>query len=262
MENNLDQYRNSYRIPRSIRRQTLTRWAVIKTCTLGFICAVIFAVKLHFLSEISQTALRAVRLILSPIHNLCIKSCGLFGKSDISFIPVNIQFPTRKTSFIILGICSVVMLVLPRIKKIPLPLTVLCEVFFSPMLIYSIFFCFMPSWFVPADDSVSIVFSQSSVLIYLGFPILFYLFISLFPCGFWRNLFYIVVYELITAATFIMKYVIVIPLLSIGTQYAVPYVILFVLTLYDIVVLNSYFSNISCTESKRINNTTELWEKS
>lgn len=262
MGNKLEQIKDYNRIHRSIRRQSLTRHEIIKKCIVGLICCIVFAVKLNFICRISYTALSVVRYILSPIGNLCIKSCGLFEKSDLFYIPVNIQTPTPKTSIIILVICSVIMLLLPRVKKIPLPLTVLCEVLISPLLVYSFFFNFIPSWFVPADDSISIVFSQSAMLIYLGFPILFLLFLSLFPCGFWRSLFYVVVYELILAATYILKYIFVIPLLLIGTQYAVPYAILFVLTLYDILILNSYFSNISCTESKRINNTTKLWEKS
>ncbi len=262
MENNETQYCDSHnKIHRSIRRQKVTRSTMLSACMAGFVCEIIFVIKIVFVHEISQTLLNIVKWIMHPIIEVRMAVCTLFKSADIFYIPVEIAEPTTTTSVIILAVSLIVMVVLPKIKKIPLPLTILCEVLIMPMFIYSVLFCVLPEWFEPSEDSVSIVFSQSTLLLYMGFPLLLYLMMLVFPCGFWKRLLYVLLYELIVAVTSIIKYIIVVPLLYIGNQYVVPYVILLVLTMYDVIVLNSYFSNISCRESKKLNEADALWEK-
>lgn len=250
-----------YKIPRSERILKLSSSMVIGIIFTGVFVTIIFGLKFTYLSEISLAVVKITKALIGPLIPDTVTSSQMF-KKDIFFYFMQIDIPSRLHTIIILAVTLAVGIVLPRIKCLRLSTIVLFEVLLSPAFVFAVMFCILPEWFMDESYSVCLSLAMTSMLLLLGLPILMYALMLSIVCSFWKRIMYLLIYEVVLFMSCIVKYTVVTFMFSHGSYYVVPYIILLALALFDVLMLNFYYSIIASCESKNMNNNSEIWQKS
>lgn len=252
-------FNDEYFIPRHLRKLRCNWKQVAGVSVSAILVAIAFAGKMHFLPEFSRKSLELILEWLSLDGSVGITSSGLWKYT--SFLQMSVKYPGKTACIIIAIISLVTMIVITRIKFIPKPATILLNLLISPLASFAILFIFLPSWFSFNPDGMSDLVTTVSSLIVLGMPLLMWLFLAPVPISPWKRVMYIASFDILICILYFLKHIILIFIYRYTNALVIPYIELLILSLWDIIWMNTFYSLIMAGASKRANKNSKLWSK-
>jgi hypothetical protein len=226
-----------------------------------------FFAKLHFLSVFSEMSIYWIdHFFQIPENQVVIESETIWNSLQFSYLLVPIETPSRILSLIVALVVSFIMFLLLQILRLTkashaLPTVILFNLLLSAIFCFSLLFLIMPGYFSQDYTSLSKMFSMVSHLILLGMPLLFCFLTAPVPVGFFTRLAYTVLFEVAIVLLFFIKYALFIVLCTYGTYLVIPCIVLLILSLWDVLYLNSIYSVMLSRASVKINKRKKVWQK-
>lgn len=246
-------------IPRHCRGMKFG-WKKFFGIALSALCvAAVFILKLHFLPDFSEISLKAILETMSLDGRIDILKSRIW---DRTFFPdMTVSYPGKLTTIIIAVASALLMIVIPKLKFLLQPAIILCNLLISPIAVFSILFIFLPQWFSFDPQNMSDMMTTVSSLIVLGMPILMWLFLAPLPISPMATILSIALFDIILFIIYFLKQLILIFIFRYTNILFIPYLMLLVLTLWDVIWMNATYSIIVSHVSKKADTDKSLWLK-
>lgn len=252
-------FNDEYNVPRHLRKLRIDKRHKAGILYSAIFVLVVFGIKMFFLPSFSSRTLELLLASLRMDDVIDIAASNIWKYTY--FLQMSVRIPDRIECAISALIAVCLMVIITRIKVIPKPVTILINLLLSPIATFAILFVCLPTWFSFDAYQMSDLTTAVSSLIMLGMPSLLWLFLAPVPIPLPRRIAYIAAFDVVICILYFMKHVVLIFIYRYTNVLVVPYVMLLVLSLWDVIWMNAVYSLIVSNASKKANNNSALWSR-